>query len=380
MITLEADNRTLTTSTKYSYLVNNCTSGIASFSILNATDSQFTTNTFLLLGNFGAENAEIVKITSVNNNTGDIVISSPTLFPHSESTRVSILPYDQIQFFYTATATFDMSTPLNINPINLQPNDWFTTYNDETHQTGFGWYIFSNSTSITSVSQVSNPIPYVGFETNTTEEILSDFFSMLGNRELRLVTREDALSWASEGYGRMRNKLNLSSVEYSASGISVLNLIPGQIEYDLPTDFDRLVSFMSGLVTTDPGARGSTKLDIGFIPLTEAYTYNGTGPRYYIRGFKIGILPTPGYSTTYHYIYQKRAMRLTLNSDTVDLPNGGEYVIKDYMLYRAFQKFQNPQYKQYLESYTNGLNDMIISSVKRDANKDWWGITREANV
>jgi len=378
MITLEADNRTLTTSTKYSYLVNNCAAGIASFSILNATDSQFATDTFLLLGNFGAENAEIVKITSVDSNTGDIVISSATLFPHSESTRVSVLPYNQIRFFHTTTTTFDTATPLT-GYIDLQPNDWFTTHNDESYSTGYGWYTFYNSVT-TSLSQESNSIPYIGFETNTTEEILSDFFSMLGNRELRLVTREDALSWASEGYGRMKNKLNLTNTEFSSSAITSLLLIPGQIEYDLPSDFDHLIAFVSGLDSSDPGVRGGIKLDIGFIPLREAWTYNGTGPRYYIRGFKLGLLPTPQEAVTHHYVYQKKATRLTLNSDTVELPNGGEYVIKDYMLYRAFQKFQNPQYKQYLESYTNGLNDMIISSVKRDANLDWWGISRQANV
>jgi hypothetical protein len=362
-------------------LVTNYTSGISSFSVLNATDSQFAASAFLLLGNFGAENAEIVQITSVNNNTGEIVISSATLFPHAESTRVSILPYDKIRFYHTTTSTFNVSTPLNNTPdqIPLQPNDWFTTYSDETYDTGFGWYRFYNSVSAT-YSLESNPIPYIGFETNTTEQILNDFFSMLSNRELRIVTREDALSWASEAYGRMRNKLNLTNVEYTASAISPLVLIAGQIEYDLPTDFDHLIAFASGIDPTDPGVRGGIKLDIGFIPLREAYTYNGTGPRYYIRGFKLGILPTPQESTTYHYIYQKKAGRLTLNSDTVDLPNGGEYVIKDYMLYRAFQKFQNPQYKQYLESFTNGLNDMIISSVKRDANLDWWGISRQANV
>jgi hypothetical protein len=377
-IILEADNRTLTTSAKYSYLVTNYSAGITSFSVLNATDTQFEVDAFLLLGNFGAEDAEVVQIASGDWNTGGITITTPTLFAHAESTRVTILPYDQIRFFHTTTTTFGVGTPLT-GYINLQVSDWFTTFSDETYDSGYGWYTFYNSIT-TTLSQESNPIPYIGFETNTTEQILSDFFSMLNNKELKLVTREDALSWASEAYGRMRNKLNLSSVEYSASGISPLILIPGQIEYDLPNDFDHLVSFMSGLVTTDPGARGSTKLDIGFIPLTEAYTYNGTGPRYYIRGFKIGILPTPGFATTYHYIYQKKAMRLNLNSDEVDLPNGGEYVIKDYMLYRAYQKFQNPQYGVFLKSFTDGMNDMIISAVKRDANKDWWGISREANV
>ena len=380
MITLEADNRTLTTSSKYSYLVTNYVSGLSTLSVLNATDPQFAVGAFLLLSNFGAEDAEIVKIASLNKNTGDITFTTGTLFSHAESTRVTVLPYDQIDFYHTATSTFDIgSAVLLTGPIPLQPSDWFTTYSDDSNSTGFGWYMFYNSVT-TLYSQPSNAIPYVGFDTNTTEQILSDFFSMLSNKELRLVSRDDALSWASEAYGRMRNKLNLTNVEYSASGISALNLIPGIIEYDLPIDFDHLVAFISGLVTTDPGARGSTKLDIGFIPLTEAYTYNGTGPRYYIRGFKIGILPTPGTAVTYHYIYQKRAMRLTLNSDVVDLPNGGEYVIKDYMLYRAYQKFQNPQYGIYLKSFTDGLNDMIISAVKRDANKDWWGITREANV
>ena len=263
--------------------------------------------------------------------------------------------------------------------IPIQPSDWFTTFNDENHSTGYGWYCFYNSVT-TNLSQNSNFIPYAGFEANTTEQILSDFFSMLSNKELKLVTREDALSWASEGYGRMRNKLNLTNVEYSASAITTLTITAGQIEYDLPTDFDHLISFINGVNPSDPGAWGSSKLDIRFIPLREAYSFNGIGPRYYIRGFKIGILPTPQGNATYSYMYQKKAARLTLNTDEVDLPNGGEYVIKDWMLYRAFQKFQNPQYKTYLESYTNGINDMIISSVKRDANLDTWGIQRESNV
>jgi hypothetical protein len=230
------------------------------------------------------------------------------------------------------------------------------------------------------VSQPSNAIPYGGFESDTTENILADFFSMLNNKELKLVTREDALSWASEGYWKMRSKLNLTNVEYTASAVMELNILAGIIEYDLPEDFDHLVALVVGLQTSNPGQWGAYKKDIEFIPLRSAYAFNGIGPRYYIRGFKIGILPTPGVNTTYHYLYLKKAARLNLNTDVVDLPNGGEYVIKDYMLYRAYQKFQNPQAAAFLQSFTSGLNDMIISSVKRDANLDRWDITREANV
>ena len=380
MITLEADNRTLVASVKYSYLTTNYGSGLTTFSVLNATDSAFATNAFLLLSNFGAEDAEIVKILSVNTTTSEITTTTATLFAHAESTRVSVIPYDQIRFFHTTTTTFNTTTPLT-GYIALQPNDWFTSINDETYSTGYGWYTFYNSVTATS-SQESNAIPYAGFGTNATDAILSDFFSMLSNKELKLVTRADALSWASEGYSKMRNKLNLTNVEYTSSAITSLAIVAGTTEYDLPTDFDHLISFISGLDPSSPGSSsGGAKLDIDFIPLREAYTYNGVGARYYIRGFKIGILPTPTVSTTYHYMYLKRASRLTLNTDEVDLPNGGEYVIKDYMLYRAYKKFQNaPESKSSLEAFTNGLNDMIIASVKRDANLDTWGIQKSANV
>lgn len=377
-IVIEADNRSLTQAAKYTYTQTNLASGVSSFSVLNATDTVFATNAFLLLGNFGAEDTEIVKISTVNNTTGAITTAAATKFGHPESTRVTVIPYDQIRFFRTTTTTFDMSAPLT-GYVDLQTSDWFTTYTDEVNSTGYGWFIFYNSVTAL-LSQESNAIPYAGFAVDTTENILSDFFSLLNNKELKLVTREDALSWASEGYGRMRNKLNLTNAEYSGSAVSSLSILADTIEYDLPTDFDRLLFFISGLDTSDPGANNGTKADIEFIPLREAYTYNGTVPRYYIRGSKIGILPTPSTATTYHYMYQKRAARLTLNSDEVDLPNGGEYLIKSFMLYRAYLKFQNlPMAKASLEDFTNGLNDMVISSVKRDAHLDTWRIG-QANV
>lgn len=379
MITLEADNRTLTFGSKYSYLVTNYPSAITNFSILNATDSAFAVDAFLLFSNFGAEDCEVLKISSVNNTTGEIVTSTPSVFAHSESTKITVLPYNQVRFFHTTTETFSTSTPLT-GYIDIQPSDWFTTYNDESFSTGYGWYVFYNSIT-TLLSQPSNSIPYTGFSENTTENILSDFFSMLNNKELKLVTREDALSWASEAYGRMRNKLNLTNVEYTASELESISILPGTIEYDLPSNFDHLISFISGIDPTNPGVRGGNKMNINFIPLREAYAYNGSGIRYYIRGFKIGILPTPTEATTYHYMYLKKANRLSLNTDEVDLPNGGEYVIKDYMLYRAYKKFQNAaESKSSFEAFTNGLNDMIIASVKRDANLDTWGIERSANV
>jgi hypothetical protein len=378
MIILESDNRSLTAASKYSGLVTNYPSGISTFYVVNATDSDFAVNAFILISTFGSEDAEILQIQSVDNTGGQITTTTPTKFAHPESSKVSIIPYNKARFFHTNTATFDILTPLT-GFIDLQPSDWFTTYSDGSFSSGYGWYAFYNTETIV-YSQPSNPIPYIGFDTNTVENIIADFFSLLNNKDLKLVTREDALSWASEGYARMRNKLNLTNVEYTASALQQLTVVPGQIEYQLPADFDHLLFFVSGMDPNNPGAYSDIKIDIEFIPLRLAYDYNGIGPRYYIRGFNIGILPTPEYSTIYNYMYLKKAARLNLNSDVADMPNGGEYVIKDYMMYRAFQKFQNPQAAGFMQAFTAGLNDLVISAVKRDANLDAFGITREANV
>ena len=296
MIFLQADNRTLINAAKYSFLNTNYYAGVTSFSILNAMDSDFAVDTFLLLSNIGAEDAEIVKITAVNNSTGLITIATPTTFAHAESTRVTVLPYNQIRFFHTALNVFDLNTPLT-GYVPIQPSDWFTTFKDESYATGYGWYCFYNPVT-TNLSQPSNSIPYTGFSQSTTENLLEDFFSLLSNKELRLVTRADALSWASEGYSRIRNKLNWSNVEYTASEIQSLPLIAGQIEYDLPLDFDHLVSFVIGLNPANPGAPANfSKYDIEFIPLRMAYNYKGAEQRYYIRGPKIGLIPTPTTNT-----------------------------------------------------------------------------------
>lgn len=381
MISINADNRQLTSVSKYSFLMTNYSSGVSTVYILNATDSDFAANAYVLLGVFGSEDAEIMKISSVNSTTGQIVFTTVTKFAHSESTRMSVLPYNQVSFYYTTTTTFTIGSATLLSAFNsIQASDWFTTYNDEAHSTGYGWYIFYND--VTAIySQNSNAIPYAGFGRDTVEDALNDFFSLLSNKELKLVTRRDALSWLNEGYSIIRNKLNLTNLEYTASALSSFSIVSGTIEYDLPDDFDHLVSIVSGLNSSDPGGGSNfTKRDIEYISLKEAYSYTGIAQRYYIRGTKIGFVPTPGINDTYNYIYLAKTTRLALNSDQITLPNTGAYIVKDFMMYRACLKFQNPLSATYYKAFNDNLNQMIVASIKRDASLPRFGITRESNV
>lgn len=352
--------------------MSNYASGVSAFSILNATDG-FAVDDYILLGNIGSENAEILKILTVNTSTGAITTTAATKFSHAESTRVTILQYNQVCFYWTATETFAITTPL-VEYEDIHVSDWYTTYNDDAHSTGYGWFVFYNETT-TARSQESNSLPYAGFDRDSVEDILSDFFSLLNNKELKLVSRRDALSWFNEGYSRMRNRLNMTNTEYSASELGTITTTSGTYEYDLPTDFYQLISISSGLDTTSPGASGNYDKDaLDYISLREAFTYKGSDTVYYIRGKKIGFLPTPDETTTYHYMYLTTADKLTSNSESVDLPDQGFYVIKDFMMYRAKLKFtEYNAASNYLKAFEGGLAEMTIASIDRDANLDSWG-------
>jgi hypothetical protein len=378
MISLKADNRILTQNAKYSYLVANYVSNATNLSVLNATDSVFATDAYLLLGNFGSETAEIVQISTVNNTTGAIVLVSATKFAHPESTRVTVLPYNQIRFFWTPIEVFNTATPLTVY-LDLQPSDWFTTYDDGSHPTGYGWFIFYNSTTLLA-SQQSNSLPYEGFKNNSIEDLLNDFFSLLNNKELKLVTRADALSWLNEGYSKIRNKLNLCNREYSASVLKSITTQAGIYEYDLPLDFSDLISITGGLNQSSPMATGMyNKYPINYIPLTAAAAYVGSETMYYIRGKKIGFVPVPNGNSVINYIYLAKTMRIGTNSELVDLPDNGFFAIKDWMCFRAFSKFGNTtQAASYYKIFSDQVDEMLISAIDRDANLDSWGFTPES--
>lgn len=388
MITLSADNRSLLIGSPFTYLSGNNTSGQTSIVVANASD--FSVGNFILVGLFGNPNAEIFQVINVDQNNqiiglGDVNgAQTSTKFSHPESSRVTVLPFNQVKFFWTAlTGTIQDETPVpNINnPLSswmqIDPSTWFTSYNDGSQTSGFGWFLFQNS-STGEGSQWSNAIPYAGFATNTIQFIFNDFLSLLNNRELKLVTNQDMFSWANEGTALIRNKLNLSNPEYTASTPQTITFVSGMNEYLLPSDFGDLVQIVDAESSPRP---------IPWISIKDAMSYVNAELRYYIRGRYIGFVPTPDQFlvqnpqlSTATYIYRSKGGRFVGLDDPVDLPDNGAFVLKDWMMYRASLKFQNPNAQVYYKAFNDGLNQMIVSSLHRDANLDSWGIAPWANT
>ena len=380
MISLRSDNRVLVSNSKFTYLTDNCVSGVNSLTVVNP--DQMAVGNPILLGEIGHSDAEIFIIATLDQTTGTFTINDSTgakaytEHPHPESTKVTILAYNQIRFYWTAaTGTIADEAPVfnALNPLtgylDLDPSSYYSTYTDTTHPTGFGWFEYLNSIT-NDLSQESNPIPFVGFSENTALSVFNDFESMLNVNELKLVSVSDKFSWFNEGLVLIKNKLNLNNDEYFLSIPQTLNVIAGTAEYALQPDFCDLVEISDA----------SAKLEIPYTHPSKVLAYNLSYTSYYIRGRYIGFVPTPGTNTTYKYTYRSKSTRVTSLSTYIDLPDNMFYAIKDWMLYRAYLKFANPLAASCLSSFNATLDTYIISSAVRSADLDVWDIASNANT
>ena len=395
MISLQSDNRNLVVNAKYTYLTQNYASGVSTVNVANT--EPLAVDDFVLLGEFGHGDAEIFRIISLNSSTGDVGLGDKdgtgtvTIQAHPESTKITVLPYNEVKFFWTAATgtiadedpVFSTGNPLTVSWQDLDPSSYYTTYIDSTNITGFGWFEYKNSVT-TEVSQPSNPIPYVGFNLNTVSTVFNDFDSLLNVRELKLVSLTDKFAWLNEALAVLKNKLNLTNAEYTVSTPQPLNVTAGVNEYLLPDDFSDMVEITTGLNTSN-----TVGFNIPFMPVSKALAYGGdpqlgwTGlgmTYYYLRGRYIGLVPTPQTTATYYYTYRAKASRLTGLSDFIILPDNAFYCLKDFMMYRAKLKFSDPSAATFYQAFADGVSLFIQSAVKRNANLDSFDIASEANA
>jgi hypothetical protein len=160
MFKLKADNRQLLKNAKYSFALDNYLSGVSSIQVDNSVG--FEANMYVLLGNFGSETAEIIKINTVTTATNTLSFTTTAKFAHAESTKVTVIPYNQVRFYHTATATFSASSHVT-DYIDIQADSFFTIGEDTTNTTGFGWFVFYNSTTTTA-----KPTEYMTASANMT--------------------------------------------------------------------------------------------------------------------------------------------------------------------------------------------------------------------
>lgn len=319
---------------------------------------------------FEITNASGVAETNKTIGTGSI--KQKTRFAHVQDTKVSVIKYNQARFYYTTTATFSSSTPLAT--VGIQPDDFYTKYADTTNTTGFGWFIFLNSYSGAN-SKISNAIPYAGFTEGSVKRIMDDFYSLLNNKEIRLITTKEAFSFLNAGYAQALNALNLVNPEYTISSVYPISITASVAEYAVPSDFGQAVSLSD-----------SNGDDVPYIKMQDVRYHLANASvsetKHYLRGKYIGIVPTPESATTYYLYYKAKSATLSSYYDDIDLPNNNYYFLVDYMLYRAGPKLKRSltEIAMYKKSYMDGVMELKLTAYKQNLNNDSWEMSEEANV
>ena len=373
-ISLRAKNENLTAGQKYSYLVTNYSSGVSDIIVTNSDG--FVADQYILLGSFGNETSEIVQIDSVTAATHTLTLKVATVFAHPESTRVTIIPYNQIKFFQTATAVFS-STENYLGVVDVQADSLYTIYQDSVNSTGYGWFKFTNSTNLKTTSE-SNAIPYLGFSISRVKTVLDSFYSLLNSKERALITDKDAFNYMSEGLGVIVSELNLVNNEYNVSGETDISVISGTSEYNIVSDigvsdFEKILSLYNG----------DDQEKIEFIPLSEAPSWGSTSSnsmKYYLRGGVIGFSPEPDTSVTLKMRYKKKSSAITSYYDDIDLPGNSHFALLNWLMFRASLKLVNGQDQKYYELFDKDIQRIKLSFHKRDNGLVSFGISSASNV
>lgn len=194
----------------------------------------FAINQILLIGEPGNEGSEIIKTHSSTAPTGStITLASNTVFPHSSSTPVKIINFDQVEISTAATLTGTKSV---LATSSLVADSKETTYNDLATTSGYYFARFKNS--ITSVfSSYSDGAPLTGYLITSARAVIDNALGMINKKTSEILSDEYAFLQISNCQMEVLREFKRWSFMQKFDSI-IGNASEGQWRIALPSDCD----------------------------------------------------------------------------------------------------------------------------------------------
>jgi len=340
-------------------------SGVAESNKTIGTGSLIVLPSHVMIGELNDKNSEVVTLGDITTSTYTLTFqsSATTKFAHPESTRVTVLSYNQVKFYQTAAATFSNSeNPLGT--IDLQLDNFYTLFNDFVNTDGYGWFVFYNSITA-KVTENSNAIPYANFSESTTKKILDNFYSLLNDKERRQIDVDDAYGFLNEAVSIATGELNLINDSYKVSEETTVAITSGTSEYSLESDFSDIVNVY----------HGTTGDEIFYIDIKDVADWennSASDTRYYLRGNYIGLTPEPTTSYSLKVRYKSLGAVLDTYDDLADLPDKSFYGLKMYMMFLACIKLGRTDGENFLKLFDVSIQRMKMVSHKRSNFLENW--------
>lgn len=194
---------------------------------------------YLLIGEFGHETTEIVRVHTSTAPTGTTVtLNANTVYAHNRDTPIYVIDRNQVEFSRATTLTGSKSV---LGTVDIMCDQLHTTYKDVTNSTGFGFYRFSNSAD-SAFTGYSESYPYAGYGQKTLKRVIDAACLLvgqvdeLGNPQLPTsFSRESAVIAVNDCQLEMKELRHrwsyLTNFNYAVS-----ELATGQDSYSLPSD------------------------------------------------------------------------------------------------------------------------------------------------
>mgnify|MGYP007099590522 CR=1 FL=1 len=226
-----ANLKDLSFSRYHSNLNADFASGVSSITVYSI--SQFAINQPILIGEYGSEGSEIILTHAGTSPTGNsIVLASATVKSHSKDTPVTILPFNQIEFSWSATLTGSKSL-LGTSPYTIDPEQEEMTYEDSTNTSGYYFTRYKNS--LTSLySDYSDGIPYSGLPINTVGYAIDTAMNELHTSFTEKLTFSMMIGFAKQMLKLVRGKLKAWN-RYTEYGYNFGTVSMGVRRFALPS-------------------------------------------------------------------------------------------------------------------------------------------------
>jgi hypothetical protein len=222
---LRVSNTSILTGREKSYLAAAPAATDTTFTLQDASQFVSGSHKFVLVGDLGKETAEIKKISSVSGNI--ITLTAGLAFAHAIDELVTQLDYDQVEFSRATTVAGSKSV---LATSNLEADDLFSSYNDLTNTTGYGFARFYNSGS-TAFSSYSGAIPYTGFDRSSVRKMKDQALSLTHESISDLISEDFLLDETNNWQDDVARQKDWSWELQSATD----SVVSGQKAYSFPT-------------------------------------------------------------------------------------------------------------------------------------------------
>ena len=238
---IKADLESLVQNTKQVILDADAAAADGTITVKSITG--IAVNDLLLFRELGNELAEIVAVHASTVPSGNtITLAANLVEAHPAGTVVSVIPYNQLQFFHSATEDDANSDDSGLSSLasaaNIDPTTEQNYYDDSTQSSGYYFFRFSNS--ITSINgPYSDAIPWTAtgtkFDRNQVGFILDHVLKKIGHDYDEKFSREDAMDEINSCLSFQQGKLK-HWARYLVSDYVLGQTSRGVFEFTMPSD------------------------------------------------------------------------------------------------------------------------------------------------